>query len=596
MAYSEFTLSLSRFTLLQLQRLYGIDSHFEDKNNLILYIYQNKWATEDSIKAYLRRFSTEKLYSMFALGRNKKEVKEDLIIHVYRLWDEHHASQRILYEQDLRNYTKLELKVKADLLGIKLITSKATSVEKIAQIEARIGIDEIEDDELPIQGCCLEELRNSPGEKQKVFKRLANECGLKLKAYHTTEDYIYRLDSYYNGDNLVNIRCEQGYRYMSKMESPLEATYIQIYNYIVSNIDRNVSKETTAKELQVNPKSINKWCVFEGVDESEWAQTKVSPFIYATRDGKLCNFFSGKVYKGYIRGDYYVVEIDGITTLLHRMLAEIFLPNPNNYPCVDHINHNTLDNRIENLKWVTSSENRLNLSTPKEGRIVHRVSDQGVFIKRYLSLVEAVNDPELIHLKLRTKNITACCMRRIKSTKKTFWRYEEEIEIFIVPSDDFIYLGEINKRVWNYYVKKDGSFVVNAQGRKMSTSFDRSGYVRISLCDENGHKKRFLYSQIVGKIVKGDIISKVFDHKNKKSGDNHPDNIEGVTIQENTIRAIGISLNQINPNTKEIVAIHRTCKEAAIAVNGSPSALSEYSRKPLEKSLYKGSLWQRLNQ
>lgn len=37
---------------------------------------------------------------------------------------------------------------------------------------------------------------------------------------------------------------------------------------------------------------------------------------------------------------------------LHRLIAEVFIPNPNNLRTVNHINGNKLDNRIENLEWA----------------------------------------------------------------------------------------------------------------------------------------------------------------------------------------------------------------------------------------------------
>ena len=64
---------------------------------------------------------------------------------------------------------------------------------------------------------------------------------------------------------------------------------------------------------------------------------------------------------------------------IHRAVAELFVPNPNNYPCVDHINGDKHDNRAENLRWCTQRMNiiysyassptrRINLSKSLQGR------------------------------------------------------------------------------------------------------------------------------------------------------------------------------------------------------------------------------------
>lgn len=45
---------------------------------------------------------------------------------------------------------------------------------------------------------------------------------------------------------------------------------------------------------------------------------------------------------------------------VHRLIAETFLPNLDNKPCIDHINTVKTDNRVENLKWVTYQENNNN--------------------------------------------------------------------------------------------------------------------------------------------------------------------------------------------------------------------------------------------
>mgnify|MGYP005714500305 CR=1 FL=1 len=50
---------------------------------------------------------------------------------------------------------------------------------------------------------------------------------------------------------------------------------------------------------------------------------------------------------------------------IHRLVAQAFIPNPNNYPVVDHIDRNKTNNDISNLRWITHSGNRRNSIRPK---------------------------------------------------------------------------------------------------------------------------------------------------------------------------------------------------------------------------------------
>lgn len=169
--------------------------------------------------------------------------------------------------------------------------------------------------------------------------------------------------------------------------------------------------------------------------------------------------------KGYLRVQIKTPHKDnGVTTLkVHRVVAESFIPNPNNLPQVDHIDGDRSNNTVKNLEWVTNEENqrRAVKRGAYDGRKPHNLISVGGQI---LTAIE--------------NGYVATDLFDLNGLqRKTFWKYVNAGDIVATPITDLI-LGR--KKKYYYYDGVRGKWRVErsdyAEGRQFDTEQEAKEY------------------------------------------------------------------------------------------------------------------------
>ena len=113
------------------------------------------------------------------------------------------------------------------------------------------------------------------------------------------------------------------------------------------------------------------------------------------------------------------------TKRINRLVSLAFIPNPNNYPMVNHKDENKLNNRLSNLEWCTNKYN-INYGTHNErmaetlSKSIIMCDKQGNELKEFKSLLDAskyLNKPN-------SSTICNCLNGRYKSAYGYKWKYK----------------------------------------------------------------------------------------------------------------------------------------------------------------------------
>lgn len=255
---------------------------------------------------------------------------------------------------------------------------------------------------------------------------------------------------------------------------------------------------------------------------------------YIYDNGDVVNITTNRILKGSIGEHgykYYRLSKDNKKQMFyaHRLVAEAFLDNPNNLPVVNHKDGNKLNNNIENLEWVSYSEN-----------------------------IEHAHQTRLI-----------------KGRKQSEY-YTEDL-----PNEKWKNIPD-----YNYSISNLGRVKNNETLRLLKPSLT-CGYYKVRL-SKNGKVKDYMIHKLVYCIFNNlnDIpTGYVIDHINSNKIDNSLTNLRLVTLSENVKAALYETKTNSScrpvaqyDKTGKFIAQFASCAEAARQLNLDNSTISKVCR------------------
>ena len=115
---------------------------------------------------------------------------------------------------------------------------------------------------------------------------------------------------------------------------------------------------------------------------------------------------------------------------VHRLVAQTFIPNPENKPWIDHKDTNRINNAVYNLKWCTYSENSRNPITLEKNQVLNNGGNHPKSKK--VTCLETLEEFDYVRgvekeLGLDHSAVSACCRRRYKQIHGLTFRYSDDI-------------------------------------------------------------------------------------------------------------------------------------------------------------------------
>jgi len=183
-------------------------------------------------------------------------------------------------------------------------------------------------------------------------------CSASENVKHWQQNFVWKQSRpVFQLDLAGNIKC----RYPSAQAAAVSATSTN-----TKSLQRHISACCAGKRKTAGG---HKWKYEEplshidcsNLDGEVWQAPVTHPMFEVSNKGRVKRRKTGQLATLYENvSGYFQVQTnrkDLGTRLVHRIVAETFIPNPHQYEVVDHINRDRKDNTVDNLRWVSATEN-----------------------------------------------------------------------------------------------------------------------------------------------------------------------------------------------------------------------------------------------
>ena len=289
----------------------------------------------------------------------------------------------------------------------------------------------------------------------------------------------------------------------------------------------------------------------------EWKHIDGYKIYEVSSFGRIRNKNSGRILKAANKGGYYSVGLSNKKTKsfsVHILVAKAFIPNPENKYTVNHKDKNGLNNNINNLEWMTISENNKHRSecvkqTTNQNLEIYRINaNTNEILEKYISIEDGakwVVEENLSKNFHSARSCISCCVRGITNSSFGFnWRIVDQINLHNEEWREVIING---KKIEHYYVSSLGRFK-NKKGIIMKDyKPHHSGYIYVRVNSQKYALHRLISDTFIPNIHNKPIPNHIDGIKTNNS----VSNLEWATYSENNLHNHRIGLTK--GHTRKII-------------------------------------------